>query len=373
MDLTPEQRLIQEMVHKFASTELQPVAAEIDEGASFPYQVIEKLSELGFLGIIVPDKYEGANLDTVSYCLIIEELSRVCGSVGTILIANNALVAYPILRYGGEAQKNHWLAPLAKGQIIGAFALSEGAVDTDLAELATKAERVGDEYIISGGKNFIVNAEAAGLFIVLASTPQGPTAFLIERGSPGLKVTKREDTLGGKASGIGDLELAEVKVGKESILGKEGEGQQISKGALDLVYIGIGAQAVGIGEAALEESIHYAKERHQFGRPICEFELVQNMLVEMEIRLSSSRLFVYNTANKCAAQNSCTTEASLTKLLATDAAVFAGTNAIQVHGGYGYTKDYPVERYFRDAKFAQIWLGSAIRQKVKIAKALLER
>jgi len=373
MDLTPEQRLIQEMVRKFASTELQPVAADIDEGGTFPYQVIRKLSELGFLGLIIPDKYEGASLDTVSYCLAIEELSRASGSVGTILIANNALAAQPILRWGKEAQRNHWLAPLAKGQVIGAFALSEGETAIGLPEPTTKAERVGDEYIISGGKSFVVNAEAAGLFIVLASTSQGPTAFLIERESSGLKVTKREDTLGSRGSGVGDLELTEVKVGKEGILGKEGEGQPIGQGALDLAYIGIGAQAIGIGEAALEESLHYAKERHQFGRPISEFELVQNMLVEMEMKLSSSKLFVYNTANKCDAQNSYTTQASLTKLLATDAAVFAGTNAIQVHGGYGYTKDYPVERYFRDAKFAQIWLGTAIREKLKIAKTLLER
>lgn len=371
MNLTPEQRLIQEMVRKFASTELQPVVSEIDKEATFPYEVIKKLSELGFLGITIPDKYEGANLDTLSYCIIVEELSKVCGSVGTILIVNNALVAYPLLKYGRESQRSRWLTPLAKGEIIGAFALTEGSAGSDLSNIETKAERVKDNYIISGRKSLVANAEAAGLFIVFASTPNGSTAFLIERESPGFKVTEKEDTLGGRASGICNLELREVEVGEGNLLGKEGDGGPISEEALNIANIGIGAQAVGIGETALEDSVRYAKERHQFGRPICEFQLVQDMLVEMKLKLAASRLLVYDAALKCDPGGGFSTEASIAKLSATDAAVFAGIKAIQVHGGYGYIKDYPVERYLRDAKFAQIWCGSSTMQKTKIARELL--
>lgn len=373
MNLTPEQKLIQDMVRRFASTELQPVVSEIDKEATFPYEVIKKLSELGFLGITIPDKYEGANLDALSYCIIIEELSKVCGSVGTILIVNNALVAYPLLKYGKESQRSRWLTPLARGEIIGAFALTEGLANSDLPEMETKAEKVKDNYIISSRKSFVANAEAAGLFIVFASTPNGPTAFLIERGNPGFRVTEKEDTLGGRASGICNLELKEVKVSEDNLLGKEGDGKPISEEALDFANMGIGAQAVGIGQAALEDSMHYAKERHQFGRPICDFQLVQDMLVEMKLKISASRLLVYDAALKCDSGGGFSTEASIAKFFATDAAVFAGIKAIQVHGGYGYIKDYPVERYFRDAKFAQIWCGPSTMQKTKIAKGLLER
>jgi alkylation response protein AidB-like acyl-CoA dehydrogenase len=372
MDLTSEQKLIQDMVRKFASTELQPVVSEIDKEATFPYEVIKKLSELGFLGITVPEKYEGANLDTLCYCIIIEELSKVFGSVGTILIVNNALIAYPLLKYGKESQKGRWLTSLAKGELIGAFALTEELADSDLSNIETKAERVNNYYVISGRKSFVANAEAAKLFIVFASTPNGSSAFLVERGSPGFNVTEKEDTLGGCASGICNLELNEVKVNEDNILGKEGDGKPISEEALDVANIGIGAQAVGIGEAALEDSIRYAKERHQFGRPICEFQLVQDMLVEMKTEIAASRLLVYDAALKCDSGGSFSTEAAMAKLFATDASMFAGTKAIQIHGGYGYTKDYPVERYFRDAKIAQVWGETSMIQKVKIAKALLQ-
>ncbi len=372
MKLTSEQRLIQDMVRKFASTELQPLVPEIDKEATFPHEVIKKLSELGFLGIIIPDKYEGANLDTLSYCIVIEELSKVCGSVGIILIANNALVAHSILRYGKESQKSHWLPSLAKGKVIGAFALAEELGSSLSPEVETRAERVNGYYIISGRKSFVVNALAAELFIVFATTEKGPTALLIERGTPGFKVTEKEETLGGRSSGIGNLELKEVKVNEDNLLGKEGDGKQIWEDALDMADIGIGALAVGIGQAALEDSIRYAKERHQFGRPIGEFQLVQDMLVGMKTKVEAAKLLVYDAARKGDTKGHFSTEASIAKLFATDAALFAGTKAIQVHGGYGYIKDYPVERYFRDAQFAQIWCGPSSWQKAKIAKTLLE-
>ncbi|MDI6839891.1 MAG: acyl-CoA dehydrogenase family protein [bacterium] len=371
MELTQEQKLIQDMVRKFASSELLPVVAELDKSATYPHEIIKKLAELGFLGITIPEKYGGANLDTVSYCIIIEELSRIFGSIGTILIVNNALVAYPILKYGNEGQKSQWLTPLAKGDIIGAFAITEGT-GFNFSDIETKATKINNGYGISGKKDFIPNAEAAKLFVIFANTENGVTAFLVDRESAGLKVTEKEDTLGIRSAGICNLEFNELKVSANAILGKEGDGLKISEEAINLASIGTGAQAVGIGQAALDDSIKYSKERHQFGRPICEFQLVQDMLIEMKIKVEAARLLVYDTAIKCDSGSSFGQDAAIAKLFATDAAMVAGIKSIQVYGGYGYTKDYPVERYFRDAKVIQVWGESSIAQKIKIAKALLE-
>jgi len=360
--LTPEQRLVQDEARKFASTELEPIAEEIDNNASFPRDIIKKLADLGFLGIVIPEKYGGAELDSLSYCLIIEEISKICPSVGAILIANNALVAYPLFKYGKESQKERWLARVARGEIIGAFAITE-----EQEEIKTTAKEENGNYVISGKKNFVVNAEAAELFIICSSTENGIVPFLIERKN--LEVIEKQDSIGMRGSGIWNLKLNGVRATEDNILGGSlGEAsvsRYIIDDALAFAGLGISALSVGIGESVLEESIKYSKQRHQFGRLICEFPLVQNMIVEMNVKIVQAQLLVYSAALGSQASH-------MAKLASTDAAVFAGIKGIQVHGGYGYTKDYPIERFFRDANVARVWCGSSAVQKTKIARALLK-
>ncbi len=359
--LTPEQRLVQDEARKFASAELEPVAEEIDNNASFPHDIIKKLADLGFLGIVIPEKYEGAELDPLSYCLIIEEISKVCPSVGAILIASNALVAYPLFKYGKESQKSKWLKRLARGEIIGALAITEENGQESIAK------KQGANYVISGKKTFIVNAETAELFIVCASTQNGITPFLIERpvspsqGGKNLEITEKQDSIGMRASGIWNLKFDGVKVAEDDVLC----GSELIDDTLSFAGLGIGALSVGIGERLIEETIKYSKQRKQFGKFICEFPLVQDMLVEMKSKIIQAQLLVYSAA--LGEQDS-----AMAKLVATEAALFAGIKAIQVYGGYGYTKDYPIERFFRDANVAQVWCGSSTIQKTKIAKKILE-
>ncbi len=348
------------MVRKFASTELEPESSEIDKNSSFPSGAIKKLAELGFLGIIVPEQYEGAGLDTLSYCIIIEEIARVLASISAILISNNALFALPILKYGTEKQKKKILPCLAKGDIIGTFALGEKIT----------AKKLGDKYLISGNKDFVVNAEKANLFIIFARTERNITAFLVERER--IKTIEKQEIMGLRASGVCNLKFQEIEVDKASILGIKDEGLKIAEEAFDLTDIGISAQAIGIAQACLDDSLKYSKERHQFGRPICEFGLVQDMLVEMEKRTSGARFLVYDAAIKRDTGVLFSKEKAIARLCATETAMFASTKAIQVYGGYGYIKDYPVERYFRDAKATQVWTRPNDIQKNIIAKELLK-
>ena len=332
----------------------------------------------------------GASLDPVSYCIIIEELSKALGSIGTILIVHNALVSYPILKYGQETQKEQWLKSLAEGEIIGAFAFTEYE-DSELSKLKTSAKRTDNGYIISGKKNFVPNADVAQLFIVFASTEEGVGAFIVEREQKGVKVLDPSYTMGMRASGICDLELKEVYVTEDKVLGNAKDGLNIFQDALALANIGIGAQAVGIAQAAFDEALKYSRERHQFGRPICEFHLVQNMLVEMKMKIDSSRLLVYESARNSEKSDFHFVvnhsvdlgelgravkvvvnhlQSSIAKVHAGRSAMYAGEKAVQIFGGYGYTKDYPVERYFRDAKFTQTWLTTSDFEKLKIAREL---
>lgn len=348
--LTPEQKLIQDEARKFASTELAPIAQELDNNASSPKDIIKKLANLGFLGTVIPEKYGGVDLDYLSYCLIIEEISKSCPSVGAILIANNSLVAYPISKYGNENQKNKWLPKLASGEILGAFAVTE--------DIASTAKKEGASYVLTGKKNFVVNAEMAGLFVVCANIENKTTPFLIERKN--LEVIEKQDTIGMKAAGIWNIKLDKAKVAEEDILGTP----EVTNDTLTFAGLGIGALAVGIGQILLEESIKYSKQRRQFGKLICEFPLVQNMLIEMKSKITQAQLLVYNAA--LGGQ-----DFLMAKMAATESAMFAGIKGIQVHGGYGYTKDYPVERHFRDASVANIWCGLSSAQKTSIAKNLL--
>ncbi len=369
MNLTAEQKLIQDMVRKFMKSELEPVAGELDKSESFPKDIIKKLAELGFLGMVVPEQYEGAVLDAVSYCIVIEELSRALGSVGMILVAHNALVELPILKYGGEEQKKKWLGSLSIGETIGAFCLAE---ENSGQDIKTQAKKIDGGYVISGEKSFITNGEVADLFIVFAKTGESVTAFLVKRDSEGVEITENIDVLGMKSAGVCNLKLRDVRVNEDDVLGGEGNGEKIIEEAFNFANLGVASLAIGIGQAGLEDSIKYSKERRQFGHPISEFQLVQEMLVDMKTRVAQAKLLVQEAASKYDAGGDVKMDVALAKLCATDAAMFVGINAIQVHGGYGYIKDYPIERYFRDAKVSQIWGGTSVIQKSKIAKALLE-
>lgn len=373
MNLTAEQKLVEDMVRKFTKTDLQPIASELDKTALFPHNIIKKLSDLGFMGIMVPEPYAGAALDAMSYSIIIEELSKSLASIGFILTVHNGLVVHSILKYGNEKQKKNLLPRLSSGEAIGAFCLTEEHSGYDFTKIETKAEKLNADYIIHGEKFFVVNAEAAALFIVFAKIGDTlNTAFLIEKGTDGLEVSNREEVLGMRAAGICNLRLNGVKVGTENVLGNEGDGLRIAEDVISFANLGVASLAVGIGQASLDESLKYSKERHQFGRPICDFQLVQEMLVEMKTGVTQSRLLVHNAASKYDSGDDAQLEIAMAKLCATDSAMQSAIKAIQVHGGYGYTKDYPVERYFRDAKVSQVWGGTSLDHKYKIAQKLLD-
>ncbi|MBI4722047.1 MAG: acyl-CoA dehydrogenase family protein [Candidatus Stahlbacteria bacterium] len=372
MNLTAEQKLVEDMVRKFTKTDLQPIASELDKTASFPHNVIKKLSDLGFMGIMVPETYIGAALDALSYSIIIEELSKSLASIGLILAAHNGLVVHSILKYGNEKQKTNLLPRLSSGEAIGAFCLTEEHSGYDFTKIETKAEKLNNDYILHGEKHFVVNAETAALFIVFARIGDSLSAFLIEKGTDGLEVSNREEVLGMRASGICNLRLNGVKVGVENVLGNEGDGLRIAEEAISFANLGIASLAVGICQASFDDSLRYSKERHQFGHPICDFQLVQEMLVKMKIGVTQSRLLVRNTASKYDTGDDTQLDIAMAKLCATNSAMQSAIKAIQVHGGYGYTKDYPVERYFRDAKVSQVWGGTSIDHKLKIAQKLLD-
>jgi alkylation response protein AidB-like acyl-CoA dehydrogenase len=363
------------MVRKFTKTELHPIASELDKKGEFPKDIIRKLSELGFMGIIVPEAYGGSSLDAISYCIIIEEVSKSLASAGLILIAHNALVSHSIIKYGNEEQKKKWLPILSTGEIIGAFCLNEAKAGAVFSNIQTSAEPIDGGYVISGEKDFVVNAESASLFIVFTKClKQGGntdiSAFIIEKSAPGIEI-KKEEVLGMRTAGICNLRLNKVKVSNEDMLGKIGEGISIAENSISLANLGVSALGVGITQSSLDEALRYSKERRQFGRPICEFPLVQEMLIEMKKNVSQSRLLVYETAQKYDAGEDCQMDIALTKLCATESAMCSAIKAVQVHGGYGYTKDYPVERFFRDAKVSQVWGGTSITQQEIIAKKLL--
>jgi butyryl-CoA dehydrogenase len=372
MKLTAEQKLVEDMVKKFAKTELQPIASELDKAEEFPRDIIKKLSQLGFMGMMVPEEYDGSCLDAASYCLIIEEISKALGSVGFVLIPHNGLVVHSILKHGNEDQKKKWLPPLSRGDMIGAFGLSEEKAGSDPLKMETQAEKTEGGYVISGAKYFVTNAEVADLFVIIANVDGSPSAFLVKKGVSGLKIGEKEQLLGMRASGVCSLELEGVKVSAEDMLGQQGHGLKIANDALDFANLGIAALAVGIGQSSLDDSLKYSKERRQFDRPICEFQLVQEMLVDMETGITQARLLVQDAATKYDSDDEPSMAVAVAKLCATDAAMHAATKAIQVHGGYGYTKDYPVERYFRDAKVSQVWGGTSLVQKSKIANLLLQ-
>lgn len=377
LELNDQQKMIQKMVREFAEKEVAPIAAELDKKGEYPTKTLEKMAKLGLLGIIVPKEYGGAGLDTISYSIIIEEISRKCASTGVITSVHNSLVAWPIKKYGTEEQKKKYLPMIAKGEAIGAFGGTEPNAGTDLGAMQTTAELKGDKYIINGDKTFITSGPKAGIILVFAVTDKekgskGISAFIVENTMKGFKVGSIFDKMGINANLVSELVFEDMEVPKENLLGKEGEGFKLALSALDSGRIGIAAQSVGIAQAALDESIEYSKQRQQFGRPIAKFQAIQWMIADMATRIEAARYLVRNAAYaKDNKKGRFSKEAAMAKLFASETAMEAAIKAVQIHGGYGYTKEYTVERLFRDAKITEIYEGTSEVQKMVIAGSLL--
>lgn len=376
-ELDSNQKLIRDMVREFAVNELEEKAVEIDQSKEFPWDSIKKMAELGLMGMIIPEKYGGGGMDFVSLAIAIEEISHVCASTGVIVAVNQTLTAYPIMEFGNDDQKKKYLPVLAKAEKIGAFALTEAGAGSDPASMETTAKLEGDHYILNGSKRFITNGEEAGIFIVFAITDKekghkGIATFIVEKDFEGFSVGDHEDLMGLRATGNCELMFDDCKVPKENLLGEDGQGFKIALHTIDTSRIDIGAQAVGLAQGAMEAAIKYSKERQTFGKPICEYQMIQSKLAEMATRIDAARFLVYRAAAmKDSGATRYSKEAAMAKYAASEACMYTVREAIQIYGGYGYTKDYPVERYFRDAKVMEIYEGTSEIQKIVIARSLL--
>jgi butyryl-CoA dehydrogenase len=374
--LTKQQKLAQKIAREFAQRELEPRAQELDETMEFPRDAIQKMAKLGFMGISIPKEYGGAGLDTVSYTLIIEELAKACAATAIIIAVHNSVCAFPIHLLGTEKQKQRYLIPLAQGKKLGAFALTEPNAGSDPASLETTAERKGKHYILNGTKIFITSGSSADIVIVMASTDRskrsrGITSFIVEKGTRGFNVGKKENKLGMRASDTCELIFEKCAVPADNVLGNPGEGLVSALTALDTGRIGVGAQALGIAQGALVESVKYAQERKQFGRPIADFEAIQWMIADMATEIAAARFLVHHAAWLKDHSQPFTVESAMAKLYASEVAMRAATKAIQIHGGYGCIKDYKVERYFRDAKVVEIYEGTSEIQRLIIARNVI--
>ncbi|MEC9490117.1 MAG: acyl-CoA dehydrogenase [Halanaerobiales bacterium] len=374
--LSDQQKMIQTVFRKFAEKEVDPIAAEIDESCEFPAENVRKMAEIDMMGIPFPQKYGGAGADTLSYIIGVEELSYRCATHGVILSAHVSLGAHPIYKYGTEEQKEKYLVPLAKGEKLGAFGLTEPNAGTDAASQNTTAEIDGDQYVLNGNKIFITNAGVADTFIIMAMTDKskgtrGISAFIVEKDTPGFTVGKKEDKMGINASDTRELIFQNCRIPKENLLGKEGMGFKIAMATLDGGRIGIAAQALGIAQRALDETVKYVKEREQFGRPIGKFQGLQWYIAEMATKVESARNLVYKAAVTKDSGESFSTEAAMAKLKASETAMEVTNKAVQIFGGYGYMKEYPIERLMRDAKITEIYEGTSEVQKMVIAGSLL--
>lgn len=375
--LTEEQRMIREMVRDFAENEIMPIASEIDKEGRFPFETFKKMGELGIMGLPWPEEYGGAGADTVCYAIATEEISRACGSHGLSYAAHVSLGSSPIYLFGTEEQKMKYLTPLARGEAFGALGLTEPEAGSDAGGTRTTAVLDGNEWVINGAKSLITNGPIAATVITVAKTDptargsHGISTFIVEADRRGFKVGKEEDKFGLRGTPTSQLFYDDCRIPKENLLGKEGEGFRQIMEVLDGGRISIGAMAVGLGQAALEESIKYAKERHQFGRPIAAFQAVQWMIADAATRLEAARLLVYKAAYLEDQGKRFTKEAAIGKLFASEAAELACFNAMQIHAGYGYTKDYPVERFYRDNRLTQIGEGTSEIQRLVIARQVL--
>lgn len=379
MDLrfTEEQEMMRKMVREFAQNEIPPYIPTMEEEERFPREIISKMAELGLMGVPIPEQYGGAGMDFTSYIIAINELSRVSATIGVILSVHTSVGTNPILYFGTEEQKQHYIPKLASGEYLGAFALTESQAGSDAASLRTSAVVDGDHYILNGSKIFITNGGEADTYITFAVTDPdkgsyGISAFIVDKDTPGLIVGKKEKKMGLHGSNTTELIFDNARVPKANLLGKEGDGFKIAMANLDVGRIGIAAQALGIAEAALEYAVAYAKERKQFGKSIATNQGISFKLADMATQIESARLLVYRAANLRVLGEPTGLAASMAKRFASDTAMHVATEAVQIFGGYGYSREYPVERLFRDAKITQIYEGTNQIQRVVIAKHLLK-
>ncbi len=375
-EYTETHDLIRETARKFAEEKLAPSSIERDEMEVFPYEAVKELGELGFMGMMVPEEWGGAGLDTISYVIAMEEVSRVDASAGVIMSVNNSLVCYGIDKYGSEDQKTRYLRDLASGKKLGAFALSEPEAGSDASNQRTTADKDGDCYVLNGTKNWITNGSTADLVLVMATTdkskgPKGISTFIVEKGIPGFSVAKKEKKLGIRSSDTVSLSFTDCRVPAANRIGEEGAGFRFAMKTLEGGRIGIAAQALGIAQACLDASVRYAKERKAFDHPISDLQAIQFKLSEMATNIEAARGLILLAASLKDSDKPFGMEASMAKLFASKVAVQSALEAIQIHGGYGYVREYLVERYLRDAKITEIYEGTSEIQRMVIARSLL--
>lgn len=375
--LTEEHEMIRQAARDFARNEIAPIAAEFDETGEFPSKTIKKMGEMGLMGIEVPEEYGGAGMDTLAYVLALEEICKADASHGTIMSVNNSLFCYGLLHFGSEQQKKKYLQPVASGQVIGAYSLTEPMSGSDAGTMRSRAVLEGDHYVINGRKSWVTSAPVAGYILLFTMTApekkhKGITAFMIDTSKPGFVRGKKEPKLGIRASATSEIVFEDYHAPVEDRVGAEGDGFKIAMTVLDAGRIGIAAQALGISEAAYEASVAYARERQAFGQPIAEFQGISFKLADMKTRIEASRLLTYSAAMakerfKKTGQRF-TLEASMAKLFSSETAMFVTHEAIQIHGGMGYSKELPIERYFRDAKITEIYEGTSEIQRMVISR-----
>jgi len=375
--LLKEQELFLQMIREFAEKEVKPIAAEVDEEEYFPTDTVKKMAKIGIMGIPFPVEYGGAGGDNILYSMAVEELSRVCGTTGVIVSAHTSLCAAPIFEYGTEEQKQKYMPKLCSGEWIGAFGLTEANAGTDASAQQTTATPDGEHYILNGSKIFITNAGYAQIYIVMAMTDKsqgtrGISAFIVEEGTPGFSIGKKEKKLGIRGSATCELIFENCRIPKENLLGKLGGGFGLAMKTLDGGRIGIAAQALGIAQGAMDETIKYVKERKQFGKAIGQFQNTQFQLADLDTKIEASRWLVRAAAYKKDQKLPYSVEAARAKLLAAETAMEVTVKAVQFHGGYGYTREYPVERMMRDAKITEIYEGTSEVQRMVISAALLK-
>jgi len=377
LHLTDEHLMIRDMARDFAQKEVAPKAAELDEKSQFPSMHIQKMAGLGLMGMMVPQEWGGAGLDTLAYVLALEEIAVACASTAVTMSVNNSLYCGLILKHGTEDQKKKYLTPYARGEKLGAYALSEPGTGSDAANQKTTAKKVGGKYVLNGRKNFITNGPNADAMVVYAMTDpekrhKGISCFIVEKDFKGFSVGKIEKKLGICASSTSEIVLEDCEVPAENLLGREGEGFALAMSTLDSGRIGIGTQAVGIARAAFEHARDYSKEREAFGQTISNFQAIQHFLADMAMKIDASRLLVWRAAWMRDQGVSFSKEAAMAKLHASEAAMWVASKAVQIYGGYGYVKDYPVERFYRDAKITEIYEGTSEIQRMVIARNLLK-
>ncbi len=376
--LSKKHTIVRRSARAFCERELKPIAHELDLEARFPWEAVEKMGKLGYFGIQAPGSLGGAAMDTISYAIIIEEISRACAGLGLCVTVHNSVAVFPLVAFGSDEQKKRWVPPLAKGEKIGAFCLTEPNVGSDASGVESTAVRDGDHYIVNANKVLITNGGVADTCLIFVKTDRsagarGLSVIIVERGTPGFEVGDLENLSGNRANPVSSIRLSDCRIPAGNILGKEGMGMKIGLVALDTGRIGIAAQALGIAQAAMEEAVRYSNQRHQFGVPISRHEAIQMMIADMATQIDAARLLIYRAAAVRDKKRPFSTEAAMAKLFASEMASRVTDMAVQIHGGYGYSKSYPVERFYRDARVTRIYEGTSEIHRIVIARGVTEK